>query len=304
MAEPLSPPSYALPAPIPNPNCAGCGGRTLYYPPLVVPGAGGGNPIEIDAGPGIDVQDLSTSELDHFIISQIPITTLSAALSLVAKAGGVAKSNPILQGTAIDQVIATWSYNGVITSQVLNAVFGGSDSAEIPILASGPRTSDFEASIEEDATFTITGNNGQGFPTSIASSSAQVLFGNHVAWGDGASLIGEDVADLQAFFDSLSKAVQRSKGKSLTTTGGLNEYFFYLVPVRFGEVTFTKGIFPGGYRQLLSIGGVFVPEDEVGSGDVIDEILIENDEGFTEAYRVYMSLYDNQDDPDTPTVAS
>jgi len=297
-------PNYAQPAPLPNENCLGCGNKPFVYPPLVAGNGGSGKNVEVDAGYAIAVQDNSDSDTFRFKVSSAPQSALSVILSLVVKAAGVVKAQPILLGTIIDEWLPTWSYNRAVASQNLAIEVQNIDQGgDIPSLSSAARTADVNSnvSITDDATVTINGDDGSGNPGSTADATAQIQFANVVAWGDYTDLISSNVSDLQAIFDGMNTSVQRTRGKTLYATGGANRHFYYFVPKRYGLVTFQKGIFIGGFIRLKNDSGVLV--DDLGT-DTESDILLTNSLGFQEAYYVYESEYDNQNDPVTPIIAS
>lgn len=296
-------PKYAKAAPLPNKNCIGCSaGNGFVYPPFVAGPGGGGKVVEVTEGFSIDVDNESDTDTYRFKVSYDPTTVLTASISIVLKALGVTKSQPVLLGIEIDEIIPTWSYNKAVTSQSLTAIVTNPDpTITFPSITAALRTIDQEdVSITNNASVTIHGVDGIGFTT--ANAITQIRFGNYVAWGDSSDKIGQVTTVLATLFSALSKTIQTSKAKALTTTGDANEYFFYAVPKRFGEVTFTKGIFPGGYRRLKSVLGVL--KVVLDPGDDEEDVLIDNGTGYTEAYYFYQSEYDNKNDTVTPTYAS
>lgn len=289
-------PKYAKAAPIPNPNCIGCNQGNL---PFVSGPGSGGKVVEVKEGFSIDVEDQSDSDTYRFKVAYSPFTALTASISVVLKSSGVTKSQPVLLGVEIDEIIPTWSYNKPVTEQSLTAVLTSPDpDIDFPSLADATRTVDQAVEITNNASVTIHGADDDG----SAVSTAQIVFGNYGAWGHSSDKIGQVSTVLQTLFSALSKAVQTSRAKTLTTTGGVNEYFFYGIPKRFGEVLFTKGVFTGGYRRLKSVDGVL--KVVLDDGDTEEDVLIDNGTGYTEAYYFYQSEYDNKNDLVTPTYAS
>jgi hypothetical protein len=297
---------YAPSAPIPDPNCIGCGGgfKGFFFPPLVSGGGGSGKATEVLPGYSIAVDDESDSDTYRFKVGYSPDIALSAAMTIIAKAAGVSKANPVLIGTQIDEIVPSWSYNKAVASQSLSAVVSSPDSPiSFPGISAVLRTADVTSIlITRNCVVSIHGDDGLGNPNSTANASTSIQFGNYVAWGDDVDHIGLATTTLQTLLSALSKQIQTNRVHTLTTTGGANRYFFYFVPARFGEVTFTKGIFVGGYRRLHSVSGVLKAILDFGDTDV--PITLVNGAGYTEEYYVYQSLYDNKADSVTPTYAT
>lgn len=295
-------PRYAKPAPLPNKKCLSCGGdKGFVYPPLVSGGGGGGLVTEVLPGDDISVDNLSDSDTYRFRVNYNPDVALTSTLDLILKSAGVVKAQPVLQGVVIDEIKSDWTYNKSIASQALTFTVQSPDVAiPAPSLNAGERTKTVSSvSVTKDASVKIHGDDGNG---SISETTKPISFGNYVAFGHGADKIGAAASTVQALYDALSKEVKTNRVKTLSTTGGPNEYFFYLVPKRFGDVTFTKGIFQGGYFKLNNVAGVL--KKVLDPGDVVLDIVLSNGAGFSEAYDVWQSLYDNKNDEVTPTYAS
>lgn len=256
-----------------------------------------GKKVEVLAGSGIGVSDLSDANTYRFEVEAIPYIPLTTNLTLVAKAAGVAKSVPVLKGTVIDRVELTFAYNKAIAGQTLVNTGGLS----VPTLL--PADVGFNyigQTINSNLNFTLQGNDGLSQPGSIASDVETLSFGNVMYIGKGASKIGAASSGMEAFIEALaSGTIKTARQTSYFATGGVNEKHFVAYPKAWGLATFTKGIFSGGYIRLINVGGVMAT-----GGTPETDLVITNSAGFAEAYYVYESLYDDQNDPVTPFVIS
>lgn len=294
-------PQYAPDPPFSNDNCEDCGsGNSSFYTP---PPTGNGKKVEMLPGTSIAVEDLSDIDTYRFRHNFVTYTPLSANYTILTPyiAGVDGRQNGlVLFGRTVDRVDSTWSYNKAVTSQALSSAAPGFVA---PTLLPADRTKSVTGlAIVNDISFTITGDDGAAQSGSVDADSAFVRYGNLVRWGKGASKVGLATSGLQALFNGLASSINTNvRGRSILMTGGVNEYDFYFLPVRFGTVTFQKGIFVGGFVRLKNVAGVL--KDALGIGDVESPISINN--GYAaENYYVYMTLYDNQADPTTPVVAS
>lgn len=252
--------------------------------------------VQLVAVPQVVITDLSDAGTHRFQIGTSIYTALITNLTLVAKASGVVKSNPILKGTTIDRVELTFAYNKAIASQTLT-----NDGGQTPPTL-GPLDTGFTytgRSIQSTVAFTLTGNDGSGEPGGIASDVESVAFGNLMWLGFGASKIGFATSGMEAFIESLqTSVVKTARAHTYFATGGVNEKHFVAYPKAWGLATFTKGIFSGGYVRLKSVAGAMQT-----SGSETD-LVITNSLGAAEAYYVFESLYDNQNDAVTPFIIS
>lgn len=268
-------------------------GGDLIYP---AGGAGAAKELELIGGTNIVVTDLSSSAIDRFRIDYSPNTAVDVELTLIAKELTVAKSNPILKGTVIDEVELSWTINKAVSAQTLTN--GGGLIA--PTLAPADRAYEYtEQEIEGNITFTLFGEDGLG---SDDSDQASITFGNNFIVGHDVDLSGGATSILVTAADSMTKTVKTARTQTYYATGGVNQHHYVLYPKAWGLGTFTKGIFTGGYVRLKSVGGTL--KTELSDADVEADILITNEKGYSEAYYVYMSLYDNQEDAVTPFVIS
>jgi hypothetical protein len=260
----------------------------------IVPGSGSGEgkKVEILSSPTVSVENLSDVDTYRFRPNVVQYVALTADLTLVAKEEGVAKSNPVLKGTVIDAIELDWVYNKVIASQSLSNTGGLSN----PTLSLGDRSHDYEGlNIISNLSFTISGNDGNGQPGSIANSTRSITFGNYMMFGVSPDLTLAAVGTLLALVPGMTKVIKTSRNHTYFPTGGPNQHHLVLYEKAWGLGTFTKGIFTGGYVRLKNVGGVL--KIDLNPGDIETDILLTNDKGYQAAYYVYMSLYDNQDDP-------
>lgn len=263
--------------------------------PVVDPEGSGGKPVEILAGPSIGVEDLSDADTYRFRVSYVPYVDLLATLTLIAKEVGVAKSNPVLKGTVIDAVELDWTYNKEVTSQTLTNTGG----LAAPTLGTVERSHDYTSqTITSDITFTISGNDGNGQPGSVDTDVKSITFGNNLILGNTTNFNLQATASFLTAIAGFTKIVKTARAHTYFATGGVNQHHYVIYPKAWGLGTFTKGIFEGGYIRLKNVAGTL--KQELGGGDVESDINITNEKGHTEAYYVYMSLYDNQEDAVTP----
>lgn len=248
-------------------------------------------------GPGIAIQDQSDATKYKFRISTTVIETLSVTLTLVAKAASVTKTNPILQGTVIDELNLSWVYNNPIVSQTLTSPLAD------PILTEVEVDYDYTGqNITTGISLTIQGNDGLAQPGSIASDTKSITFGNYMYIGVGASQILEAYSGLEAFIEAMTPEIKTTRNKTFYPTADQYEYQFVAYPKAWGLGTFQKNVGPGGFLRLKKVGPIL--KAELGIGDVETDIMITNSAGHTEAYYVYQSEQDWISDNVTPTTLS
>lgn len=280
-------------------SCEGSGNPTKNLIPVFDPPATPGKVVEVLAGPGILVDDLSDVDTYRHRVTRVDIVALTAALTLVAKELTVVKSMPILKGTVIDEVNLTWVYNKAVTVQTLVNTGG----LTAPTLGTVERSHDYTGqSISSNMSFTLEGNDGEGQSGSIASDLESITFGNYMWLGHGVSKLNSAASGIETFIESLATStIKTSRTHTYYATGGVNEHHFIAYPKAWGLATFTKGIFDGGYVRLKNVAGTLVAD--AGVNPELD-ITFTNSKGHAEAYYVYESLYDNQADAVTPFVIS
>jgi hypothetical protein len=260
----------------------------------VTGGPSGQKDVVLVQGPGILIEDLSDANKYKFKFSTKEVVALTVALTLIAKAAGVTKSSPILKGTVIDELNLTWVYNASIVSQTLSNTGG----LAAPSLGNNDFSYNYTGqNITSGLSLTIQGNDGLSQPGSIASDTESISFGNYMLLGAGTSKINQATSGLEAFLEAMTPVIKTSRTHTYFATGGVNQKHFVAYPKAFGLGTFTKGIFTGGYIRLKNVAGTL--KAELGIGDVESDIIITNSAGYAEAYYVYESEYDNQNDPVT-----
>lgn len=278
-------------------GCATCGtgvgGGGVIIPPDV------NNSITIvDAGQDIAVDDNSYPGVYSFKVHYNPHIALTTALGLGAYIVGVLQSGLILLGETIDEVRLTWTYNKAVVVQNLT-----NDGGEIePTLVVSDRDFTYTLlSIIANTSFTITGNDGAGRSSSIAIDTETIQFGDYVLWGDYTDMIGQLEANIAALYTDLlgqNIIISNTKGRSIFATGSTNRHQFYMLPKILGEVVFEKNNFVGGYVRLKVVSGVI--KGILDGGDVETDISITNSAGYTQAYYIYQSTNDDQEDNVNP----
>ncbi len=276
-------------------SCGNQNGNMI--PVLPVDWNGTGKEVVIIEGTHINVEDLSDANTYRFRVSHVEYVALTADLTLVAKSAGVIKTSPVLKGTTIDRIELAFAYNKTITAQTLVNTGGLTP----PVLL--PADTDYNydpVAVTSNITFTLTGNDGEGQTGSIASDNESISFGNIMYLGKGPSKIGALASGMEAFIESLATStIKTARAHTYYATGGANEHHFVAYPKAWGEATFTKGIFSGGYVRLKNVGGTMEVD-----GTPETDVAFTNTASFSENYYIYQSLYDNQNDAVTPFVIS
>ncbi len=287
-------PQYAQNPPAINTKCGNgtCGGAiNTILPPL---SGGDGKTTELFEGFSIDIMDLSDVNVDRFEIAYDPYEAVAVALSIIAKALTVIKTNPILAGTIIDAVECDWSYNAVRDGDINAQTLVNSGAGVDPTLIGTDRDYDYSGlTIIDDQTVTIDGTDGRSNDIDVAN----IIFGNYIAIGisDPSMLFQDPDTDTQAIFDNLaSKIVNTSQeGVSFNAFGTDQEYMTIAHPASWGESEFTKGSFTGGYQRIYLVNragnNLFV--NEVLGGDTPADIDIDNGNGHIEPYFFYQAEF-------------
>ncbi len=285
MSQTPQTPTYAKA--IPKQGCSGNGFNTIYIPSW----AQQIKDVEVSSNdPQVIVTDNSNSQKHSFSIDFIPQQAVSGTLNMILEESNVVVSNPVLKGKTIDEVQLSWSLNKTIASQSLES--GETD----PSLLSTDRNYTYTGlSITGNSPFTLSVDDGKGLEGSTLDLVQTVEFGNYLYYGHGSTKIGSATSGIQAFLDALNKSIKVNKLNSLFATGGEDEHFFFAYPKSFGLPTdIKKGVFSGGYIRLLNVGGTL--KTSLGQGESESDLTISN--GLvSEAYYLYMSAVDNQNDP-------
>ena len=265
----------------------------------ILEGVSGGKTAEVLGGFSITSTDLSDASVDRYKVDYTPYVPVTVDLTLVVQSSGGVEAQPVLKGTEIVEINATWAYNaernGDISTQSIVNSAAGSD----PSLTAVARSADYVGlSITEDGeSVQITGDDGE----SSDSDTKAVEFVNYLAIGlvDPTILINDNV-DIQAIFDAAAdkRKLRTQQNQSFTASGRATEYMVVFHPASWGESAFTKGDFTGGYvrlyyvRRVVESVEVDIFVDQILAGDVELPINIDNgNNGYTEPYYAYQSAY-------------
>ena len=291
--NPVTPP-YSKAKYVTNPNCVSGESTPIYVPPPT----GYEKSVEILPGEDILVEDLSDNETWRFKVSYNPYTALAVDLAMSAYSGNVLQSMPVLKGKVVDRVVLGWAYNKAVTSQYVTHQGVDTD------VLNTERTYEYSAlNITANDQFSITGDDGSGQAGGIATDSVSITFGNYQIWGDYTSMLNRPSSEISSMIDNLANKgskVKTSRANQIYATGGANRYFLIIYPASWGEATFKKGIFEGGFFRLKSVNGTLVRT--VPDGESEAPINWTNEEGYTEEVFVYQSLYDNTADDVEPII--
>lgn len=282
---------YSKAAPVSSCECGSDDGN--FYNPPVDPNSR--EVIIAASDPQLVVTDQSDSSKWKFNLDFIPFVAPQIQLSAVVYASGVSEVNPVLLGKTIDRVDLTWTINKAIASQTLSSSIAGITH---PTLGIAARSHSYTGlNIMNNGSFTLNVNDGLGLPGSSVSATINIAFGNYMYYGNNATLLGLANTALQSILNSFQKVVETNRSNSFFATGGQNQHFIVAYPKRFGLLTeIKKGIFVGGYIRIKNVSGVL--KELVASGETESDITISNGIS-SESYYVYMSGFDNQNDPET-----
>lgn len=276
---------------LPNSDCGGGQNNSFYNLPIDP----NSRIVEINTlDPQLVINDLSDSNKWKFNIDFLPYSALAAIASMVPYANDVAKPNPTLLGETIDRVDLTWEFSNDVTSQVLTSDDG---SITHPTLDTEDESHSYTGlSITENTEFYLNGNDGKGLEGSTLQIIFKLLFGNYFYYGNSTSLLNQATSGLQAILGGMNKDIAVSLEKDLYATGEANKHFFFAYPKRFGlPDSIKKGEMTGGYMRLKNVAGTL--KSELIGGDTESDISISNGLA-SEAYYVFMSQFDYQDDND------
>jgi hypothetical protein len=296
-------PQYSPNPPAQNPNCGGCNqGLNIIITP---DDNSGGRTTELLEGFSIGITDLSDINVDRFEVAYAPYIAVQVALNTVFKESNVEKTNPILKGTVIDEVVCSWAYNAERDGDINSQTLSNSGAAQDPVLSGTDRNYTYTGlNITGDETITIVGSDG----TSQDSDQDAITFGNYLAFGvSEPSMLFRPTTELQSIFDALSTKTVRTtqSGYSFNAFGTDQEYVVIAYPASWGESQFVKDSFVGGYNRiyLVNRSGNLIFTDEVLQGDTLQDMNVSNGNGHTEAFIFYQSEYPARTG-DKPTVIS
>lgn len=255
-------------------------------------------PVDVRGGVDTEVDDISNQQEQIFVVNHSPYTALSLSLTVVVLSSSQQLTLPVLKGTTVDQLNLTWSYNKPVSSQ--NII----DSGPIPdvVLNASQRAINIVTSLTEDATLTLSGDDGAGRTGSVDSETFQIQFGNYFAHTVTTDLIGLNQNLLQNLYDNAQRTVKRARQGSFFPSSVANQHDLVIYPKSWGLGTFTKGIFEGGFVRLKNVAGEL--KSIVGQGETETDIILNNGNGFSEAFYVYQSLIDFQQDTEVPFIIS
>ena len=275
-----------------NPNCADPNVSPIYVPEST----SDGRTTEIIAGTDIFVEDFSDAAVDRFRVNYNPYIPLENTLTVQAYVASVLQSQPILKGKVVDELRSTWTYNKVIASQTLTE---NGSATSLPIEDRDKTTTGL--SITADAVIQLDADDGQGRTGSTILDTETITFGNYQIWGDYTNMIGQpatSVSTLIADMANKNTQIKTTRFNNVFGTGLTGRRFFVIYPASWGEATFTKGIFEGGFQRLKNEAGTLVV---TVTGTELP-ITWTNEEGHAEDMYVYQSLYDNTEDLVEPIV--
>ncbi len=277
-----------------------------------------GKITEILAGSEIQVTNLSDTIVDRFLVDHVPAEQLSVGLTLVDKEATVERTNPVLWGRTIDEIQLDWVYNHTITTQTLT----NNGGLTPPVL--GPNDVQHiytgQAIQNTDVDFTIAGDDGGNFGSlSLASDIEGIEFGNYRVWGVGErydynKASAPDLWDDNDLITFLEDLLTTSGTKELKTVrvktnlfgeGGELEHFYYFYPKRWGFATFEKYNFVGGLVRLKrNAADKIEPATDFYAYDAGEQDIMIDNGVATDAFLVYMSVNDQQDDDTEPILVT
>lgn len=288
-------PTYSKAVPFVNENCGSCDdGGSIFNPPSVG-GSGGGIPTIVTGISPIEVDDLSDSLAYKFQTRYAPVADLSVALTLLDVAD--APFDPvILFGIIIDTIKLSWVYNRPSDIQTQTLTNNGGINA--PTLLPTDNSYIYNSlSLGSSVNFTISGDDGQALPTSLASDTEGVVFGNYRTWGVGARKdLGSTLAtEMIAFIEGLiggagtiELTTTRKKNPLIGEGATVNDYFYYAYPKDWGFATFLQNGFPGGFKRLANVGGTMIvaSNDSLEAGEL--DLAVSNGVA-SQSYFVYQT---------------
>ena len=231
------------------------------------------------------------------LLAAYKVPTIS--LSLEGYSNGVLKGNPVLLGEVIDRVDLSWVLNKEVESQILSNDGGILNPTLNAVLREYSYT---DLNLTNDTEFTLQVNDGSNYEGSVVTNSKIITFGNYYYIDSGINMINQNISTLQTFLNNANKTIEKTKVNSFYATGLENEHEIIAYPKRFGLITeIKKGVFSGGYVRLKNASGIL--KETLSEGETESDINITNGLA-SEAYYVYMSFYDNQNDSNIPLIIS
>ena len=278
-----------------NPNCS-----DAAYSPIYVPAEGliPGRTTELIAGQDILVEDFSDADVDRFRVSYSAYVPVELNFSTSAYILSALQSEPILKGKIVDEIRSTWTINKNVSTQSIDE-----DGNVTALNAADRNKTTTGLTITDNATIELTVDDASGRTGGIAVDSDTIVFGNYMIWGDYTNMIGQPASSISTLIANLASKntqIKTSRANSVYATGLTNRHFFIIYPAAWGEGTFYKEPFYGGFQRLKNDGGTLV----VTVAGSETPISWTNEEGYSENYYVYQSLYDNPEDAVEPIVIS
>lgn len=157
-------------------------------------------------------------------------------------------------GSTVTDVTLTWDINKTPTELTLDGE---------PVTVTDESKQLTGQTITQNKTYTLIAKDEKD---ATSQKTTSITFLNGVYWG---AKEAPDTID-SAFILSLTKGLQSSRSKTFTVDAAANQYIYYAVPSRYGEVSFNVGGFDGGFTKVQTLD-------------------FENASGYTESYDVYRS---------------
>lgn len=157
-------------------------------------------------------------------------------------------------GSTVTDVTLTWDINKTPTELTLDGE---------PVTVTDESKQLTGQTITQNKTYTLIAKDEKD---ATSQKTTSITFLNGVYWG---AKEAPDTND-SAFILSLTKGLQSSRSKTFTVDAAANQYIYYAVPSRYGEVSFNVGGFDGGFTKVQTLD-------------------FENASGYTESYDVYRS---------------
>ena len=140
-------------------------------------------------------------------------------------------------GVTITDVLLSWKLNKTPTTLTLDGEpLGTSDTSKQLT----------EQNITTNKTWTLKATDSKD---AEATKSTSITFYNGVYWGAKEAPSAID----SAFILTLTKGLQGNKTKTFTVAAAANQYIYYAVPSRDGEVSFNVGGFDGGFTKVQTL---------------------------------------------------
>ena len=120
-------------------------------------------------------------------------------------------------------------------------------------------------------------------------------------WGDYTNMTNQLVSQIPTLIADLASKnteVKIVRINNIFATGLVNRKFFVIYPAAWGEAIFTKSGFEGGLIRLKNEAGTLVQTVITSESP----ITWTNEEGHTEEFYIYQSVYDNAEDLVTPII--